>query len=146
MIVGDLAFPARPPNVAHRQQGRFSGHGRSCCCRLLKSGTFEPTAPPAVPHKGYPILHVEFEEYELLFGSAAQIEHYIDVLNRKALPTTRHSGRSMRPPVRGEKTRKPGLLRVKWWTCRDIWRVFTCIAQAMMLTAWPPRGANDSTT
>lgn len=55
-----------------------------------KPDTFTPPAPLAIPHKGYPVLHVEFEDCELLFSSTAQLEHYIDVLSRTALPTSRH--------------------------------------------------------
>lgn len=54
-----------------------------------RPNTFNPPAPSAVPHKGFAVLHVEFEKYELLFSSAAQIEHYIDVLSQTALPTSR---------------------------------------------------------
>jgi hypothetical protein len=49
----------------------------------------DPPAPLAVPHKGFPLLHVEFEKHELLFSSIAQLEHYIEVLSQKALPTSR---------------------------------------------------------
>jgi hypothetical protein len=52
-------------------------------------GTFAPPAPLAVPHKGFPVLHVEFEKYELLFSSVAQLEHYIEVLSQTVLPTSR---------------------------------------------------------
>lgn len=50
---------------------------------------FAPLAPLAVPHKGFAMLHVEFEAFELLFSSAAQLEHYIEVLSKTALPTSR---------------------------------------------------------
>lgn len=52
-------------------------------------GTFVPPAPPAVPHKGFAMLHVEFEAFDLVFSSLAQIEHYIQVLSKSALPTSR---------------------------------------------------------
>lgn len=54
-----------------------------------KPDRFDPPAPLAVPHKGFPVLSVEFEKYELLFCSAAQLEHYIEVLSQNALPTSR---------------------------------------------------------
>ena len=54
-----------------------------------KPGTFEPPAPTEVLHKGYALLQVEFQSATLVFSSAAQIEHYIDILARKLLPTTR---------------------------------------------------------
>lgn len=50
---------------------------------------FAPSAPLAVPHKGFAMLHVAFEKYELLFSSSAQLEHYIEVLSKIALPTSR---------------------------------------------------------
>jgi hypothetical protein len=53
-------------------------------------GVFAPAAPIAVPHKGFAMLHVEFEGFDLLFSSSAQIEHYIEVLSKTALPTSRH--------------------------------------------------------
>jgi hypothetical protein len=52
-------------------------------------GAFVPPAPIEVPHKGYAILHVEFESYELVFSSRAQVDHYIEILSKKLLPTTR---------------------------------------------------------
>ncbi|KQZ30487.1 hypothetical protein [Duganella sp. Root1480D1] len=53
-------------------------------------GVFVPAAPIAVPHKGFAMLHVEFEAFDLLFSSSAQIDHYIDVLSKTVLPTSRH--------------------------------------------------------
>lgn len=54
-----------------------------------KPGTFEPPAPTEVPHKGYAMLHVEFQSFMLVFSSGAQLEHYIEILARKLLPTAR---------------------------------------------------------
>lgn len=51
--------------------------------------TFAPPAPQSVPHKGYPVLHVEFERWDLIFSSMAQLDHYIDVLSQTILPTSR---------------------------------------------------------
>ena len=48
-----------------------------------------PPAPKPVPHKGYLQLHVLFESHELLFSAPAQLEHFIDVLSSKPLPTSR---------------------------------------------------------
>jgi hypothetical protein len=53
-------------------------------------GVFVPAAPIAVPHKGFAMSHVAFEVYDLIFSSSAQIEHYIEVLSKTALPTSRH--------------------------------------------------------
>jgi hypothetical protein len=54
-----------------------------------KQGSFAPSAPLAVPHKGYAMLHVEFNAHELVFSSLAQLEHYIEVLSKTPLPTSR---------------------------------------------------------
>lgn len=48
----------------------------------------EPPAPPYLLHKGYAFLRVQFGVHELQFSSPAQLEHFIDVLAKKPLPTT----------------------------------------------------------
>jgi hypothetical protein len=50
---------------------------------------FLPPAPIGVPHKGFAVLHVEFQQHELVFSSAAQLDHYIEILSKTPLPTTR---------------------------------------------------------
>ncbi|WP_187360092.1 hypothetical protein [Chitinolyticbacter meiyuanensis] len=50
---------------------------------------YEPPAPMAIPRFGYAILHVVFGAHELQFSALAQLEHVIDVLSRKPLPTSR---------------------------------------------------------
>lgn len=52
-------------------------------------GVLEPPAPQAVPHKGFAFLRVEFDGHELLFSAPAQLDHFIEVLASKPLPTTR---------------------------------------------------------
>jgi hypothetical protein len=49
----------------------------------------DPAAPVAIPHLGYPFLRVEFESHELQFSALAQLDHFIEVLSRKPLPTSR---------------------------------------------------------
>lgn len=49
----------------------------------------EPPAPEPIPHKGYLYLHVEFETHELQFSAPEQLDHFIEVLARKPLPTSR---------------------------------------------------------
>lgn len=56
---------------------------------LDEPGMFEPAAPTEVPHKGYALLHVELQSFTLVFSSGAQLKHYIEILARKLLPTTR---------------------------------------------------------
>lgn len=52
-------------------------------------GECEPAAPPKIPRQGYAFLRCEFREHELVFSSPAQLAHFIDVLARKPLPTSR---------------------------------------------------------
>ena len=49
----------------------------------------DPPAPTAVPHKGFLFLHIEFDRYDLRFSAPAQLDHFIEVLSTKPLPTTR---------------------------------------------------------
>ena len=53
------------------------------------SDAFDPPAPPAIPHKGFAFLHVEFDSAELWFSAPAQLDRFIDVLSKKPLPTSR---------------------------------------------------------
>jgi hypothetical protein len=53
------------------------------------SESFDPPAPAVVAHKGFAFLHVEFDTAELLFSAPAQLDHFIDVLSQKPLPTSR---------------------------------------------------------
>ena len=49
----------------------------------------EPPAPAATPHRGHAFLRVAFEAHELRFSALPQLDHVIDVLARKPLPTSR---------------------------------------------------------
>ena len=49
----------------------------------------EPPVPDPIPHKGYRVLRVQFESHELQFSARAQLEHFIEVLSSKPLPTSR---------------------------------------------------------
>ena len=53
------------------------------------SDAFDPPAPHAVPHKGFVFLHVDFDAAELRFSAPAQLDHFIEVLSKKPLPTSR---------------------------------------------------------
>ncbi len=53
------------------------------------SDAFDPPAPRAIPQKGFAFLHVEFDATELWFSAPAQLDHFIDVLSKKPLPTSR---------------------------------------------------------
>jgi hypothetical protein len=50
---------------------------------------WDPPAAPAIPHLGYAFLRVEFEQHVLVFSALPQLDHFIDVLSRKPLPTSR---------------------------------------------------------
>jgi hypothetical protein len=50
---------------------------------------YEPPAPLLTPHKGYRFLRVQYGEHELQFSSPPQLSHFIEVLEKKPLPTTR---------------------------------------------------------
>lgn len=49
----------------------------------------EPPAPSEIPHKGFAFLHVPFAEYDLVFSSPEQLDHFIEVLAMTPLPTSR---------------------------------------------------------
>src|SRR5512138_3761217 len=54
----------------------------------FKAERFSPEAPRPVPHKGYPVLCVEFKGVVLRFSSQAQLKECIRVLSLNPLPTT----------------------------------------------------------
>lgn len=58
-----------------------------------------PSVPKAVPHKGYPVLRVEWQKYELQFSAPAQLAHFIEVLAKKPLPTSLHLSALRQAPV-----------------------------------------------
>jgi hypothetical protein len=49
----------------------------------------EPPAPAEVPHLGYQTLWIQFERYELQFSAPAQLDHFIEVLSSRPMPTSR---------------------------------------------------------
>ena len=51
--------------------------------------TFDPPAPLRIPHKGFCFLRVELGEDEFVFSSPAQLNHFVEVLAKKPLPTSR---------------------------------------------------------
>jgi len=48
----------------------------------------DPPAPTEVPHMGYQTLRVQFDKYELQFSAPAQLDHFIEVLSSKPMPTS----------------------------------------------------------
>ena len=49
---------------------------------------FEPPFPPKDPLKGFPLLTVQILGFEFKFASRLELEHVIDILSKKKLPTT----------------------------------------------------------
>lgn len=58
-----------------------------------------PPAPEAVPRLGFRTLRVQFEEHELQFSSPAQLDHFIEVLASKPMPTSRQLSSKRGLPV-----------------------------------------------
>jgi len=55
---------------------------------------FDPPMPKATLGKGWPVWVVEHRGRELVFASPEEIEHAIDVLSRKILPSPRELGKA----------------------------------------------------
>jgi hypothetical protein len=53
---------------------------------------FDPPMPGPVHGKGYPVWSVDHRGRSLVFASPQEIEHVIDVLGRKILPSSRDLG------------------------------------------------------
>jgi len=47
----------------------------------------------AVPHKGFLFLHIDVADVDLQFSSLAQLDHFIEVMETKPLPTCRQLSR-----------------------------------------------------
>ena len=61
-----------------------------------KATVFDPPMPRAMQGKGWPVWIVEHRGRELVFASMQEIEHAIDILSRKILPSTRDLGKPYR--------------------------------------------------
>lgn len=59
----------------------------------------DPPAPTPVPHKGYLVLHVEADGFDLQFSALAQLDHFIEVLSSKPLPTSKQLSSKRGLPV-----------------------------------------------
>lgn len=82
---------------------------------------FDPPAPSRVPGKGYPILYVEIDGFTFTFGSEAELDHCVEVLSQKLLPSssglTRMRGDDRYGPNRHWISRLPA--KVKAWKYRE---------------------------
>lgn len=57
-----------------------------------KATVFDPPMPKSIHGKGYPVWFIEHRGRSLVFASPQEIEHVIDVLGRKILPSSRELG------------------------------------------------------
>ncbi len=64
--------------------------------QFWKATVFDPPMPLRTPGKGWPTWIVEHRGRELVFASPQEIDHAIDILSRKILPTTRELGQPYR--------------------------------------------------
>jgi hypothetical protein len=51
--------------------------------------SYSPAAPTAIAHRGYAVLCIEADATTLRFSSPEQLDHFIDILGRKPMPSTR---------------------------------------------------------
>jgi hypothetical protein len=86
---------------------RFTFEGNWCSfpmafwvhTRAEGSDEWTPPIPKIVPHKGYPVLRVDWGHHELQFSAPGQLAHFIEVLSTKPLPTTRILSARRNAPV-----------------------------------------------
>lgn len=57
-----------------------------------KATIFDPPMPKPVHGKGYPVWFIDHRGRSLVFASPQEIDHVIDILSRKILPTSRELG------------------------------------------------------
>ena len=56
--------------------------------REFDINNFAPPLSSIIGGKGYPLLYIQYLDTDLVFSSVAEIEHAIDILGAKNLPTT----------------------------------------------------------
>ena len=49
---------------------------------------FEPKLPDPVPGKGFPMLTVRILEMDIFFASIEEIDHFLDIMGQKNMPTS----------------------------------------------------------
>ena len=54
----------------------------------LQASKYDPPLPAAIVGRGYPVYKIEYRGHELIFISAAEIMHCMEVLSHKVLPST----------------------------------------------------------
>lgn len=58
-----------------------------------------PSAPVEVLHEGFIVLHVDAIDVDLQFSSLAQLDHFIEVMSAKPLPTSRQLSEKRGLPI-----------------------------------------------
>ncbi|OYW43599.1 MAG: hypothetical protein B7Z38_00925 [Rhodobacterales bacterium 12-64-8] len=76
--------PVRTPVTPWAHRGVDGGY--------YNSTVFDPPLPNPVHGKGYAVWFVDHRGRSLVFASREEIEHVIDVLDRKILPSSRELG------------------------------------------------------
>jgi len=49
---------------------------------------YDPALPKAIPSMGFPVLFVDAPGTELRFASIAEVEHFLEVIGQKNMPTS----------------------------------------------------------
>ena len=80
------ANPVRTPITPWAHRGVDGGY--------YHSTVFDPPLPRPVHGKGYPVWFIDHRGRSLVFASREEIEHVIDVLGRKTLPSSRELGQA----------------------------------------------------
>jgi len=78
--------PVRTPITPWVHRGVDGGYHRST--------VFDPPLPRPVHGKGYPVWFVDHRGRSLVFASHEEIDHVVDVLGRKILPSSRELGQA----------------------------------------------------
>lgn len=69
----------------------------------IESSVFEPRLPEAIPGKGFPMLVVDAFGTELQFASIDEVDHFLDVIRQKNMPSTVALSKA-RGTIRGPNT------------------------------------------
>lgn len=67
---------------------------------------YEPELPKAIVSKGFPMLIVDALGYELKFSSIQEVEHFIEVIKQKNMPTSSQ--------LASKRLQSNGLLNSHW--------------------------------
>ena len=105
---------------------------------------YVPAAPVQVPHQGVAFLHVEVGDVTLDFSALAQLDHFIDVMQRKPLPTSRQLS-SLRGPDVGPNGHWLSRLPAKLKAPRERIKLVRALqAIREQVKAWDAMAPNDT--